>query len=271
MQKLAEKYLRKEALPTIFCPGCGDGQILYATIKAIDELGIRKDLACVSGIGCSGWIPVYLNVDVMHAIHGRAIAVAEGLKLSADDKKVIVFTGDGDCIGIGGNHFIHAARRNIDITVIMVNNYIYGMTGGQKAPTTPLKAYTKTSPYGNDERPFDSINLAIAAGATYVARWTTFHSQQLETSIKKAINHKGFSFIEVLSQCPTQAGRNIFNERDPWKIMQWFKNKTVKIGKNKDDEKNAEKILIGEFINKEEKEFCQLLSEIRRGIDENKN
>ena len=271
MQKLAEKYLRKESLPTIFCPGCGDGQILFATIRAIDDLGIRKDLACVSGIGCSGWIPVYLNVDVMHAIHGRAIAAAEGLKLSSDDKKVIVFTGDGDCIGIGGNHFIHAARRNIDLTVIMVNNNIYGMTGGQKAPTTPLKAYTKTSPYGNEERPFDSIELAVAAGATYVARWTTFHIQQLELSIKNAINHNGFSFIEVLSQCPVQAGRNIFNERDPWKIMKLFKDKTVGIGKDKDNRNNEDKISIGEFVNRNEKEFGQLLSETRRSINENKN
>ena len=133
MQELAEKYLRKESLPFIFCPGCGDGQILNATIRAIDSLGIKDNIACIGGIGCSGWIPVYLNVDVLHTPHGRAIPVAEGLKLSAPDKDIIVFSGDGDCLGIGGNHFIHAARRNIDLTVIMINNYIYGMTGGQKA------------------------------------------------------------------------------------------------------------------------------------------
>ncbi len=267
MQELAEKYLRRNSLPFIFCPGCGDGQILNATIRAIDSLGIKDKIACTSGIGCSGWIPVYLDLDVMHTVHGRAIPVAEGLKLSAPEKDIIVFTGDGDCIGIGGNHFIHAARRNIDLTVVMVNNYIYGMTGGQKAPTTPLKAKTKTSPYGNEERPFDGVQLAIASGATYVARWSTYHIQQLENSIKKALLHEGFSFIEVLSQCPVQAGRNIFKEKDPWKMMQIFKNNTVLKGKEKKGDQS--KIVIGEFVNKEEKEYSQYLADIRREINEN--
>ncbi len=264
MQELAKEYLRQEALPFIFCPGCGDGQILSATIRVIAELDIRNDLAAVSGIGCSGWIPVYLDIDVIHAIHGRAIAFAEGLKLSCPEKKVIVFTGDGDCAGIGGNHFIHAARRNIDLTVIMVNNYIYGMTGGQKAPTTPLKVATKTSPHGNAERPFDMFSLAIASGATYVARWTTAHLLQLEKAIKKGIEHTGFSFIEVMAQCPVQSGRSIFKTSDAWEIMNWYK-------ENTDSQSTEGKILIGEFINKGEIEFTRLLAEIKEGFDEGSN
>ncbi len=262
MHNLSAKYLRQDALPYIFCPGCGDGQVLNATIRAIDDLGIREDIAAVSGIGCSGWIPVYLDIDVIHAIHGRAIPFAEGLKLSQPKKKVIVFTGDGDCVGIGGNHFIHAARRNIDLTVVMVNNYIYGMTGGQKAPTTPLKATTKTSPYGNAERTFDVSQLAISAGATYVARWSTAYPVQLEKAIKKGIEHNGFSFIEVMTQCPIQTGRNILKERDPWKMMQWYKeNSTIA---KKGQEPEAGKILLGELQAQEVPEFTQLLAEVRR-------
>lgn len=269
MLDLAEKYLRKDALPTIFCPGCGDGQILNATIKAIDDLKIRKNIASVSGIGCSGWIPVYLDMDVLHSIHGRAVAAAEGLKLSSPDKKILVFTGDGDCVGIGGNHFIHAARRNIDLTVIMVNNFIYGMTGGQKAPTTPLKAVTKTSPYGNSERAFDASRLAITAGATYVARWATIYPNKLEAAIKNGIEHEGFSFIEVLSQCPVQTGKYIMNETNPWNMMNWFKENTEI--KNNIGEKNSEKIRLGEFINEEEEEFSTQLAEVRRKFNENNN
>jgi 2-oxoglutarate ferredoxin oxidoreductase subunit beta len=226
MNRLAEQYIRKEALPLIFCPGCGDGTVLNSFIRTIDEMGIREDLACVSGIGCSSWTPVYLDVDVLHTIHGRAIPFAEGLKVSRPDKKIVVFTGDGDGSGIGGNHLIHAARRNIDLTVVMLTNNIYGMTGGQKAPTTPMGAITKTSPRGNDERPFDVYNLLVGAGATFFARWTAGHPVQLEKALKDAINHKGFSFVEVLSQCPTQAGRSMFNTKDPYKMIQWYKENT---------------------------------------------
>ena len=226
MHELGERYLRKSALPTLFCPGCGDGTILNAMVRVVDKLGI-KNFNFVSGIGCSGWIPVFINADVLHALHGRAIPVAMGLKLTQQDKHVVVFTGDGDCLGIGGNHFIHAARRNLDITVVMVNNYIYGMTGGQTAPTTPEKARTKTAPYGNVEPPFDATKLAIAAGATYVARHTTAYPQQLKVGLEEAVLHKGFSFLEVMTQCPTQAGRIIYGSGEPTFLFSELKKRTL--------------------------------------------
>ena len=163
MNPLGEKYLRKEALPTIFCPGCGHGTVLNATLRMLDKVGL-DDFLFVSGIGCSSWLPVFIKADVLHTLHGRAVAVATGLKITQPDKKVMVFNGDGDCLAIGGNHLIHAARRNIDITVVTLNNYIYGMTGGQASPGTPLNGKTKTSPYGSNEPPFDSVKLAIGAG-----------------------------------------------------------------------------------------------------------
>jgi 2-oxoglutarate ferredoxin oxidoreductase subunit beta len=226
MHALGEKYLRKTALPTIFCPGCGDGTILNAMLRVIDKLGL-ENFNFVSGIGCSGWIPVFINTDVIHSLHGRAIPVATGLKMAQPEKHMVVFTGDGDCLGIGGNHFIHAARRNLDITVVMVNNYIYGMTGGQVAPTTPKAVSTKTSPYGNVEPPFDAASLAIGAGATLVARHTTAYPRQLKDDLEKAILHKGFSFIEVMTQCPTQAGRIIYGSGEPSFLLNELKKRTV--------------------------------------------
>ena len=223
MNRLMEKYLRLDALPTLFCPGCGNGIVQYAAIAAIDKMGIRDDVAAVSGIGCSSWIPCYLNLDVMHTTHGRAIAFAEGLKLAQPDKKVMVFTGDGDCLAIGGNHMLHACKRNIDLTVIMVNNHIYGMTGGQKSPATPLGAATKTSPWGAYETPFDGAETAMCMGATYVARWTVSHPVQLEKSIEAGMKHKGFSFIEVIAQCPTHSGKSVYGSKDPGFIMQYLK------------------------------------------------
>jgi 2-oxoglutarate ferredoxin oxidoreductase subunit beta len=227
MHPLAEKYLRKSSLPTLFCPGCGHGTVLNCFIRAIDELGIIDGLGLVSGIGCSSWVPVFVNTDVLHTLHGRAIAVATGLKLANPELQVVVFTGDGDCLGIGGNHFIHAARRNIDMTVIMLDNYIYGMTGGQMAPTTPTDSCTQTSPYGNPEPPIDACKLAIASGATYVARWTTAQPAALVKAMKAAIRHKGFSFIDAISQCPTQAGRYIFADDDPVALLEMLKTRKI--------------------------------------------
>jgi len=238
MNALGEKYLRKSALPTIFCPGCGDGTILNSMVRVVDKLGL-ENFHFVSGIGCSAWIPVFINTDVLHTLHGRAIPVATGLKMAQPDKHVVVFSGDGDCLGIGGNHFIHAARRNLDITVVMINNYIYGMTGGQVAPTTPHSVRTKTTPYGNTEEPFDACALAIAAGATFVARHTAVYPRLLQAEIEKAVQHKGFSFIEVVTQCPTQAGRNIFGSGDPTFLFTELKKRAVV---------NKEKVLAaGEF------------------------
>jgi len=209
-----DAYIRNQ--PSAFCVGCGDGIILNCFVRAIDELGVSKDdVLCVSGIGCSAWIPSpNFNGDTLHTTHGRALAYATGAKVYNSDLVTVVFTGDGDGAGIGGNHLIHAARRNIDLTTILVNNLSYAMTGGQIAPTTHHGEITATSPYGNPERPFDIARLVATAGATYVARWTTYHVMELTRSIKEAIQHKGFSFIEVLSQCPTQQ-RRMFGMRDP--------------------------------------------------------
>lgn len=228
MNSTAEKYIRKEALPFIFCPGCGHGIVVNSFIRAIDKLGMDNSrMACVSGIGCSSWSPVYLNFDCLHTLHGRALAQAEGLKAVNPDKTIVVFTGDGDCAGIGGNHLIHAAKRNVDMTVIMMSNYIYGMTGGQRAPTTPFGATTKTSPLGNEERPFDMFALVKGAGASFYARASATHPIQLEKAIYEGIKHKGFSFIEVLSPCPTTAGRNIFNFKSPSEMYDWYEERCL--------------------------------------------
>lgn len=261
MNPLIERYIKKDSLPYIFCAGCGNGIILNAAIHAIDELGVKEDTACVSGIGCSSWIPPYLNMDVMHTIHGRAIAFAEGLKLSRPEKNIIVFTGDGDCLAIGGNHLLHAANRNINITVILVNNFIYGMTGGQKSPTTPPGSKTKTSPFGVFDDPIDGCGIAMSAGATYCARWTVAHPNQLKKAIKEGIMHNGFSLIEVLSQCPVQAGKSVFQERDPWGMMEAIKSQTIPY-KSWIPDKPAGKIPIGTF--KEDNSRQEYTDKIRK-------
>ena len=166
MHPIAEKYIRKSALPTIFCPGCGHGTVLNAFLRTIDNLDIFDRLGLVSGIGCSSWTPVFVNTDVLHTLHGRAIAFATGLKISNPKLEVVVFSGDGDCVGIGGNHLIHGARRNIDMTILMLDNAIYGMTGGQVSPTTPTNAKSQTTPYGNPEPEFDICALVTSAGAS---------------------------------------------------------------------------------------------------------
>ena len=227
MHPLGEKYLRKSALPTIFCSGCGDGTVLNAMLHVLDDMGGTDNFAFVSGIGCSSWIPVMINADVMHTLHGRAIAVATGLKLAMPEKNIVVFTGDGDCLGIGGNHLIHAARRNLDITVVMINNYIYGMTGGQTSPTTPEGSRTKTAPFGSNEQPFDAASLVIGAGASFVARETAAQARRLQKTLKTAITHKGFSFVEIMTQCPTQAGRNIYGNGSPEFIFNELKRRAV--------------------------------------------
>jgi 2-oxoglutarate ferredoxin oxidoreductase subunit beta len=213
-----EQYIRFQ--PSPFCPGCGNGIILNCFVRAVDELGIpRRRILCVSGIGCSAWIPSpNFRGDTLHTTHGRAIAFATGAKVYNPELYTVVFTGDGDGAGIGGSHLIHAARRNIDITVILVNNLSYAMTGGQIAPTTLHGLRTVTSPYGNPEHPFDLVSLISAAGATYVARWTTHHVIELTRSIKEALQHRGFSFLEVLSQCPTQQ-RRLFGLRGPMREL----------------------------------------------------
>lgn len=258
MQSEYSKYLREELLPSPFCVGCGGGTVLNAFVRACDNLKIEnKDILIVSGIGCSSWIPSpFFKSDVLHTTHGRAIAFATGSKIVNPNLKVVVFTGDGDGLAIGGNHLIHGARNNIDITVLCINNFIYGMTGGQSAPTTPFNAITSTTPYGNPSFTFDACELVKSAGASYVARWTTYHVKQLIRSIEKGLTKKGFSFIEIISQCPTYFGRK--NEmKTPSEMVNWFKENS---GKDK-------KIVIGEFVDIEKKELSE---EIWKLIAKNK-
>lgn len=208
-QKVIHEYLRHDKkFPHVWCAGCSNGIVLGAIIRALAELQInRDDIVMVSGIGCSSRMPVYIDLNTLHTLHGRAIAYATGVKMHKPHLKVIVVTGDGDCTAIGGNHLIHAARRNIDLTVILVNNNIYGMTGGQCSPTTPNGAYATTSSYGNIEPDFNVCDLAMGAGASHVCRTTAFHTQETQNMVKEAINHPGFSLIEVVSACPVIYGR----------------------------------------------------------------
>ncbi len=203
-----EAFLRTDRLPHIWCPGCGIGTTVNCFAHALETSGLDlRKVAVVSGIGCTGRVAGYVNLDSFHTTHGRAIPFATGLKLANPELKVVVYSGDGDLTAIGGNHFIHAARRNVDMTVILVNNCIYGMTGGQVAPTTPLTATASTMPYGNFEEAFNLPYLAESCGAVYVARWTAYHVRHLTKSIKEALAKKGFSFVEVLAPCPTLYSR----------------------------------------------------------------
>jgi len=203
-----DAYLRTDRLPHIWCPGCGLGVILNCFIRSLLKSGLDLDkVAVVSGIGCAGRVAGYIKLDSFHTTHGRAVPFATGLKLANPGLKVVVFSGDGDLFAIGGNHLIHAARSNIDMTVVCANNFIYGMTGGQLGPTTPLAARTTTSPYGNIEQPFNIPYLAAASGAVYVARWTIAHVTRLEKAITEALLKRGFSLVEVISPCPVYYGR----------------------------------------------------------------
>ncbi len=202
-------YLRPtKRFPNVWCAGCGIGIVMGALIRAVDRIGLEKDdVALVSGIGCAGRMPVYMDFNTIHTTHGRALAFATGLKIAKPSMKVITIMGDGDAVAIGGNHFIHAARRNIGITAIVVNNEIYGMTGGQYSPTTPVGARAATAPYGNIEPPMPICDVAKAAGATYVARSTVYHAVELDRYIEQAIRKNGFSVVEAVSYCPTTFGR----------------------------------------------------------------
>ena len=244
-----KQYLRD--IPFPFCAGCGGTTVATSFLKAVEELGhknLRNFVFC-SGIGCASWIPSpHFMADSIHTTHGRSIPVATGVKLIRPDLNVVVFGGDGDILGIGLSHLIHAARRNLDITVIMVNNMIYGMTGGQVAATTPLGTQTTTTPYGSYEPPLDAFRLLVSAGARYVARWTTAHMKELTESVKTALTTKGFGFIEAVSQCPTAFGRRR-GFKDAGEMLRWLKNQSIPI---KEAEALSppglgEKIAVGEF------------------------
>jgi len=207
-REVVDSYLRMDRIPHIWCSGCGIGSVVGAFIRAIERAGLDADkVSLVSGIGCTGRVAGYVKLDSFHTTHGRAIPFATGLKLGNPELNLTVFSGDGDLAAIGGNHLIHAARRNIDMTVICVNNFNYGMTGGQGGSTTPIEARSATTPYGNYEYPFNLPYLLAASGATYIARWTVLHLRQLERSIAEALTKPGFSFVEVISPCPTVYGR----------------------------------------------------------------
>src|SRR4030042_3792169 len=228
-QDLRDLYFLKDRLPTIWCAGGGLGTANAAFLRGFEASGIDRDkTVLVNGIGCSGRTAAYLDFDVLKGTHGRAIAFATGIKLYRPELTVIVMAGDGDTLAIGGNHFIHAARRDVDIKVILFNNQIYGMTGGQVSPTTPAGAKASTAPYGYNERAFDACKLAEAAGASYVARATSFHTQLLTKVVKNALLHKGFSLVEVIAQCPQQYGR-WNNSGTAFDMLEWQKDKSLRV------------------------------------------
>lgn len=248
-------YIRKRFFPHLWCQGCGHGIVLNSLLRALEELGIDKnDIVMVSGIGCSSRITGYVDVHTLHTLHGRALAFATGVKMSQPQLNVIVPMGDGDALAIGGNHFIHSARRNIDMTAIVMNNQVYGMTGGQYSPQSGSGKKATTAPFGNIDRHFDVVDLARAAGATFVARSTTYHVKQMISILKKAINHKGFSVVEVLTQCPTYFGRKnrLGSATD---MMTYFKDHTTPAGSD-DKKNNPDLIERGIFVQETIPEYC---------------
>lgn len=250
----ALSFLRKDRIPHIWCPGCGIGTSVNGFCRALSESEQNLDKTIiVSGIGCTGRVAGYLNLDSFHTTHGRAIPFATGLKLSNPELNVVVYSGDGDLFAIGGNHFLHAARRNMDLLIICVNNFTYGMTGGQVAPTTPSGSTQTTMPFGNFETPFNLPFIADACGAVYVARWTVFHIRQFARSVQEALGKKGFRFIEILSPCPTfYSRRNHLGEGV--KQLKYFKDKSVL--KNGFDTKEVGlsfqgDVVVGKFVDRE--------------------
>lgn len=258
-------YLRqKKKFPNLWCAGCGIGIVMHAIIRAIDRLHISKDdIAMISGIGCTGRMPVYLDFNTMHTTHGRALAFATGLKLAKPNMHVIAVMGDGDAIAIGGNHFIHACRRNIDITAIVVNNQTYGMTGGQTSPTTPMDMLATTAPYGNVDQPMPICDLAAAAGASFIARGTVYHARQLDEMIEQGMRKKGFAVIEAVSYCHTSFGR-INRLGKAVDMMRWLKENTltVEAAKRLTAEQLRGKIVRGVLLDRDIPEYCQLYQEI---------
>lgn len=249
-------YLRERFFPHLWCAGCGHGIVLNGLLRAIEQLELSKnDIVMVSGIGCSARISGYVDVHSLHTIHGRALAFATGVKISRPELKLIVPMGDGDALAIGGNHFIHAARRNIDITAIVMNNKIYGMTGGQFSPLSGYGIRATTAPYENIDPAFDVVELAKAAGATFVARTTTYHNKQITDLVKQAISHKGFSVLEIMAQCPTHYGRKN-KEGSAVDMMNLMKNMTTPIG-SKAKKENPELIERGIFMQDARPEYCE--------------
>ncbi|MBI2843243.1 MAG: 2-oxoacid:ferredoxin oxidoreductase subunit beta [Armatimonadetes bacterium] len=261
------EWLRvKKKFPHLWCPGCGIGIVLGGTIRALESLGYSKDeVVMVAGIGCTGRIPVYVDCNTLHTTHGRALSFATGVKLARPDLKVMTFMGDGDALAIGGNHFIHAARRNIDITAIIVNNAIYGMTGGQCSPTTPLGKRATTAVYGSVEPPFDTCELAKSAGASFVARSTVYHVKHVEQMIRMALEHKGFSVVEIISNCHTYYGR-INMEGGAVEMVKAMREKSIMVSETMDYEKaraTGKPYVIGVLHRDTERpEYCELYEQM---------
>lgn len=260
------QYYRTEALPHIWCPGCGIGTVTAALVRAIKDLQLDQDkVVIVSGIGCSSRMPGYLDFNTLHTTHGRALGFATGLKAARPELNVFVVMGDGDSVSIGGNHFIHAARRNIDVTALIINNEIYGMTGGQCSPMTPQGKRATTSPYGSLERTFDIPALAQAAGATYVAKATAYHYKLLTKLLKNAYNNRGFSLVEAIAQCPVSYGRrNKFAA--PADMLNWQKEHGVMVESGKSVQ--GEDFLIGELYKGEAPEFTAEYEKLRQRLKE---
>lgn len=259
------KYIRStKKFPHLWCPGCGNGIAMAALVRAIDDLELpRNDVILVSGIGCAARAPVYFDFNTLHTTHGRALTFATGIKLVKPPLHVIVIMGDGDAVAAGGNHFIHAARRNIELTAVVINNRIYGMTGGQCSPATPIGDNATTAPFGTIEPAFDICNLAASAGATFVARGTTYYARKTERYMKQALQHKGFSLVEVISQCPTIYGR-LNKMGNAIEMIKWQKENSVPLEKVRDlwsGETNlvkkdlGDKFVTGVFVDREAPEF----------------
>ena len=262
-------YIRHEKLPHIWCAGCTNGTAISAIVRAVESSGIDRDkTVIVSGIGCSSRAAGYMDFDTLHTAHGRALAFATGVKMANPDLHVIIISGDGDATAIGGNHLIHACRRNIDMTLVVLNNGIYGMTSGQHSPTTPTGAVATTAVYGNIDRPFDIAVLSQGAGATYVAKSTTYHVAQLQRYIEVGIKNKGFSVIEALSTCPTYYGRR--NQLpDPAQMLEWLKDNCENLQPGKTDYTKTH--VLGEFVNTTAPEYVdtydtKIMAKARGGI-----
>ena len=253
------KYLRENSLPHFFCSGCGAAQVLNYFIQAADELDLDFDnLVAVGGVGCAARIPVYLHAESLHGVHGRTLPWATGIKLHKPELDVVIFSGDGDAGAIGGNHLIQAARRNLDVTMIVVNNLTFAMTGGQVAPTTFQGVNTATTPYGNLEQPFDLCKLVETAGATFVSRWTTNQPRRAIGALKKAIRHEGFALVEIITQCPTYFGRRAVGSGDPVAGVEWIKENSVtaRQATSLTEEDRVGKFVLGNFVEKEAPVFA---------------
>ena len=259
-----EDLLRMDRIPHIWCPGCGIGVVVTSFAEALRKSEIDLDkTAILSGIGCTGRVAGYVKLDSIHTTHGRAVPVATGLKLANPELNVVVFSGDGDIAGIGGNHFIHAARRNLDLTIICVNNFNYAMTGGQVAATTPISANASTAPFGNFEYPFNLPYLAEASGATYVARWTALHLRRVTKSMQEALGRRGFSFIEVITPCVTlYARRNRLG--DGLNLLKYYYEKSeIQHGADTRDVDISYqgKLIVGKFVDKDKPTFLDCMNE----------